>query len=368
MNDRLDLVQVEALSDTLTAQTEVQRRVAIRGATAQLGRRYEDWRNQLLSARGELEALIDFSEDQHFDASPSELMSGVSTQVNVLLSTLSDHVQSAVRAELLRGGVAISLLGAPNAGKSSLLNRIAGREAAIVSPEPGTTRDVVEVALDISGYLCRFADTAGLREARDVSAIEREGIRRALAAADTADLVVVVLSFSPDGMIPIDPAIAEAATNLLSDGRAVLVLANKSDLLPSDKARLDAVKSIREAIPAADKVAFISTLPVPNDGIQSFLSSLTEECNQLTASEGGEAAIATSSRHRSLLEECASHLSDYLALVSTDEGDGEADVVLAAEHLRLAAGCLARVTGRGEDAGDVEEVLGVVFEKFCVGK
>lgn len=188
-NDRLDLGQVEALSDALSAETEQQRRAALRGNSGKLGRIYEEWRQLLLAARGELEALIDFSEDQHFDESPAELMENVTMQIGPIISAIRRHQAGSRCGELLKRGIRISLLGPPNAGKSSLLNIIVDREASIVSEEAGTTRDIVEVSVDIGGYLCVFADTAGLRSSSSIGGVEQEGIRRAKAKAKDSDLV-----------------------------------------------------------------------------------------------------------------------------------------------------------------------------------
>ncbi|KAF7560970.1 hypothetical protein G7046_g3171 [Stylonectria norvegica] len=163
INNRLDLAQIESLSDTLAAETEQQRRAAVRGNSGALGRAYEAWRQQLLLARGEIEALIDFSEDQHFDEPQSELLSNVTEQVARMLHSIELHEKGSQRSELLRNGIRIALLGPPNVGKSSLMNLIVGREASIVSGEAGTTRDIVEASLDMRGYLCSFADTAGFR-------------------------------------------------------------------------------------------------------------------------------------------------------------------------------------------------------------
>ncbi|KAK5730395.1 mitochondrial splicing system protein [Elasticomyces elasticus] len=417
MNDRLDLTQVEALGDILSATTEQQRRLSVRGTGGGLAKRYEEWRQLLLYARGELEALIDFSEDQHFDESPSELCASVAAQVDVLRRTLDVHRRNAVRGELLRSGISLALLGAPNVGKSSLLNRIVGREAAIVSAEKGTTRDVVEVGIDLGGYLCRLGDTAGLRtddvieEGRLGNAIgdvEREGMRRAKMRAAESDVVIVVLSLEDmDGPTSthLDAEIVATAAELIRTKDNVLVVLNKTDKIPTPSLE-DAVQQILRALPglARDRIHPISCKAaeiVAGDdmdagGIQAFLAGLIAHFHDLTTalSLGSEDAQTTTGpdasiwqdslgateRHRLLLEECVSYLDAFLAEVhvsrpelaedpktSASEDDGEADIVVAAEHLRGAADCLARITGRGE-AGDVEEVLGVVFEKFCVGK
>ena len=418
MNNRLDLTQVEALGDTLSATTEQQRRLSVRGTTNILAKRYESWRQQLLCARGELEALIDFSEDQHFDESPAQLCASVLEQVQVLRHVLQAHAQNAVRGEMLRNGISIALLGAPNAGKSSLLNCIVGREAAIVSHEAGTTRDVVEVGLDIGGYYCRLGDTAGLRKAKQdavsilqpgdiIGQIEKEGMRRAKKRAVESDVVVVVLSFeriADTYQLHLDPAVLTTAASLVQEKNNVVVVINKADI-PRDIASLDgAVHATMNALPgiSIDRIHVISckdaeagragllheSAPADHGNLQRFLQGLIRHFGDLTAAVTPDLAdavgdpsiwqdsLGASERHRLLLEKCLGCLDAFIAEVNTasvpiqEDADGdnfEADIVVAAEHLRAAADCLAKITGRGE-AGDVEEVLGVVFEKFCVGK
>lgn len=429
MNNRLDLTQVEALGDTLTADTEQQRKLSVRGTTGGLAKQYEDWRHQLLYARGELEALIDFSEDQHFDESPAELCASVSKQIVALKRTLRIHSQNAVRGELLRHGISVSLLGPPNAGKSSLLNRIVGREAAIVSHEAGTTRDVVEIGLDLGGYFCRFGDTAGLRQAKAaamdgqsgpeiVNHIEQEGMRRAKARAADSDLVIAVIGFETvngHAKLVFDSEVCAVARLLDQEKGNVLLVINKSDLLPTDDpGRERALHEAFDQFPglARDRVFMISCIdPEPGDmelaqssdpgGIQDFLQGLIRQFGRLTTAvtsgtstdepdaSAWQEALGATERHRVLLDACIGHLDAFLAEAmpspaadgqryafdppgGTDRADAvsqddEADIVVAAEHLRSAADCLAKITGRG-DAGDVNEVLGVVFEKFCVGK
>ncbi|TKA83064.1 hypothetical protein B0A55_00920 [Friedmanniomyces simplex] len=437
MNDRLDLTQVEALGDILAATTEQQRRLSVLGTVGGLSKRYEAWRQQLLYARGELEALIDFSEDQHFDESPSELCTSVAEQVRLLKGMLEVHRRNAVRGELLRSGISIALLGAPNAGKSSLLNRIVGREAAIVSQEAGTTRDVVEIGIDLGGYLCRVGDTAGLRKAREavgsgsgrvgesISQVEQEGMRRAKARAAESDVVIVVLSLEDAEAVGsvgvhLDLEIVATAAELIRTKDNVIVVLNKIDKVSSPHLE-NAVQQILHSLPGLTeariypiscKAARETTAPGSEaiisgpdaGGIQNFLQGLISHFHDLTTAltpESGDTkgtstadpdpsiwqdSLGATERHRLLLEECVSSLDAFSAEVevdispskqldhhplhphaSTGEAADEADIVLAAEHLRGAATCLAKITGRG-GAGDVEEVLGVVFEKFCVGK
>ncbi|KAL9116425.1 MAG: hypothetical protein Q9187_007050, partial [Circinaria calcarea] len=409
-NNRLDLNQIEALGDTLSAETEQQRRLAVRGANSALTARYEAWRQQLLYARGELEALIDFSEDQHFEESPAKLIFSVVNQVGQLRGKIETTIQNSSRGELLRNGINIALLGAPNAGKSSLLNRIVGREAAIVSKEAGTTRDVVEVNLDIGGFLCRFGDLAGLREnsanqgvsnrptdGTPIGEIEEEGIRRAKARVVAADVVVVVLSIEPGVtdpgrlVVPVNPEILQTLIRCDLDKQRILCVVNKSDLIggenniqPPDLSTLLSLMEPAKSLSGLQlsplfiscKEQGLSTRNFSDGGIQRFLDQLivtfksmtnAVDTESLTSShqQPWEESLGASERQRLLLVQCRRYLDDFLNAVKS-AGLGEqyidVDIVLAAESLRAAGDTLAKITGKGE-AGDIEEVLGVVFEK-----
>ena len=381
LNDRLDLGQVESLSDSLSAETEQQRRAAVRGNSGVLGRTYGAWREQLLLARGEIEALIDFSEDQHFDESPTELLRNVTKVVREMLHSVDIHEMVNQRSELLRNGIRIALLGPPNVGKSSLMNLIVGREASIVSSEAGTTRDIVEVNLDIRGYLCTFADTAGFRSHSSIHTealgpVEQEGIRRAKSKALDSDVVIVLASVEAnpggDHMIAYDAETLELAAN----AQQHLLVINKRDSVTEAELHslvadfvattLSPVQAYAEAEPLtiSCREAETSSLGLTDaGGIQRLIQNLTRSFAAMTSlPEGMEVLLGGTERQRQLLALCRQHLEDFLAEVGTEGEGGEPDVVLAAEHLRYAAECLARITGRG-DAGDVEEVLGVIFEK-----
>ena len=410
-NNRLDLTQIEALGDTLSADTEQQRRLAVNGTKHSLAKRYEGWRQQLLYARGELEALIDFSEDQHFEESPAKLVSSVAKQVEQLSSRVQASIQNASRGELLRGGFSIALVGAPNAGKSSLLNVIVGREAAIVSKEEGTTRDVVEVGVDIGGYYCRFSDLAGLRGGSpggpaptattgNIGEVEEEGIRRAKERALAADVVIVVLSLEPSEEsldVKLNPEVRATIAKCDGDRQKIIYVVNKWDLVRThgydqQKVHRDILRSVvadpNLTIPQ-DQMFCVSCEdarqgrePLSDSGrFQQFLQGLTKVFKEMTSavvvegesdSQGPaawEESLGASERQRLLLQQCLHHLNAFVLQVKPSEersgpnsANADIDVVLAAESLRAAADCLAKITGKGE-TGDVEEVLGVVFEK-----
>ncbi|KAF2710773.1 tRNA modification GTPase mss1 mitochondrial precursor [Pleomassaria siparia CBS 279.74] len=403
-NNRMDLPQIESLGETLSASTEQQRKLSVRGTTSSLAARYEDWRTLLLQARGELEALIDFSEDQHFDESPATLCASVATQVHQLTKQMEAHVVNAVRGELLRSGISVALLGAPNAGKSSLLNRIVGREAAIVSQEAGTTRDVVEVGIDLGGWLVKIGDMAGLRRAGlvgsdIVGAVEQQGIERAKQRALESDVLIIV----HDATTELDSEVTETAKQCISLGINVVIAINKIDRLSNLQPLLDWKGQMSSTLGVpADRVFFISCVETSvahtkdPGNIQLFMEGLIETFKSMTAALVPDSepdpsiwqeSLGATERQRVLLSECISHLEAFLIAVGHNipivtkleskdtrppdgfsqalgdpEDAGEVDIVVAAESLRLAAETLARITGRGE-SGDVEEVLGVVFEK-----
>ena len=418
-NGRMDLTQAEALGEALTAETEQQRRLAIMGASSGLAMRYEEWRQMLIYARGELEALIDFSEDQQFDESPAEFIFSVSNQISKLTQDIKVHLQNASRGELLRNGITLALIGAPNAGKSSLLNRIVGREAAIVSAEAGTTRDIVDVSVDIGGWLCRLGDMAGLRSAisstsasttAPISLVEQEGIRRARERAMQSDVVIALLSIERlNNQLPtlcIDAEVRDAVRECQVAGKTIIFVINKMDLLPLHQNGEDQTHDLREQAAsifsgvAEDQVFVISCRDsesaasgaIDPGGLQTFLAGLTNTFTTMTAAQMGDApstlipsqaqaywtaSLSITHRQSAHLRQCLGHLEDFSdqtqpsALNShhidghediVGEVEADLDIVTAAEHLRYAAFCLAKITGKGE-GGDVEDVLGVVFEK-----
>lgn len=326
-NGKLDLTAAEGLADLIEAETAAQRRQALRQMQGALGDLYDHWRQQLLGALAHVEATIDFADEDI----PGELEAGVRRTAGELAGAIAQHLDDARRGERLREGIEITIVGPPNAGKSSLLNVLAGREAAIVSRHPGTTRDVIEVALDLGGFPVVLADTAGLREADEE--VEREGVERARRRAAQADLKIVVL----DGAHW--PSV-DAVSRGFIDAASILVV-NKADLL---KATPPLVAGGRLALAVS---------AMTGDGLDHFvgeLSARVAERFELTA-----APDLTRERHRTALESCRAALARAEAAESVE---------LLAEDLRLAARELGRITGRV----DVEQVLDVIFRDFCIGK
>ena len=321
-NEKLNLDEVEGLADLVAAETEAQRRQALRQLGGALGRQVEAWRQDILRLEAWAEAEIDFS-DQDL---PVGLASRLNPKIEQLVRDLTQHLGSE-GGERLREGVQIAILGAPNAGKSSLLNALARRDVAIVATEAGTTRDVIEVRLDLAGYPALLADTAGIREA---AGVEAEGVRRARALAQSADLRLVLF----DATLTPDPAVA----TLLRPGD--LALFNKIDL-----------PGARPADTLAGAPAFaISTRT--GQGMGALLAALTEWVATLA---GAGDALVTRTRHRAALEDCRAALERAAAAPAPE---------LAAEDLRLAARALGRITGRV----GAEDVLDLLFREFCIGK
>lgn len=324
---KMDLTQAEGLADLINAETEAQARQALRQMDGALARLYEGWRGVLVPLLAHVEAYIDFPDEDLPDSLGEELHGRVAG----LVSQIRAHLDDGQRGERVRDGLYIAVLGPPNAGKSSLVNAIAKREAAIVSATAGTTRDVVEVHLDLGGYPAILADTAGLREAADD--IEGEGIRRALARAETADLRVAV--FDGERWPAID-----AATSALIDERT-LVVVNKIDRCPE---------------PGPFPIAGQEGMPISvktGEGMDVLLFALEAEVRERLETRGAPAL--TRRRHRAALEECAEALARALTAPGID---------LMAEDLRLATRALGRITGRV----DVEDLLDIIFRDFCIGK
>ncbi|KAK6334897.1 mitochondrial splicing system protein [Orbilia javanica] len=394
-NSRLSLPQIEALSDLLSAETESQRLLSIQSTTKgadNLSQAYNKWHLSLLAARGELEALIDFSEDQQFEETPEILLKNVKDEIVRLRGQMDLYLSNAVKGELLRNGINLALIGPPNVGKSSLLNRIVGREAAIVSSKAGTTRDVVDVSVDMGGWMVVLGDTAGFRNGvfeGGIDEIEVEGMRRARKRVEGADVVVLVVSVEDvDEKVGIEvghPSLEEAVEvteEALKNGKEVVVAVNKIDKLKNTEDLKRIFDQVRKGLPGLREGRVVG-ISCTGEGyettIQKLMGTLTSTFGYMTSVEDGlegapknswNEAIGASSRQRVLVEECYRYLGDFLSGLEGDRAasetrkiDEDIDIVLKAEVLRRAAGCMSRIMGKGEGASTVDEVLGVVFEK-----
>ncbi|WP_192251848.1 tRNA uridine-5-carboxymethylaminomethyl(34) synthesis GTPase MnmE [Mesorhizobium caraganae] len=324
LNGKLDLVETEALADLVNAETEAQRRFAVQNAEGAQSALYLGWRRRLIHARAMIEAEIDFSDEEDVPGSVSDT---VWSDVRTMIDEISRHIDGFHAAEIIRDGFEVVILGAPNAGKSSLFNALARRDAAIVTDEPGTTRDLLEVVLDLNGVRVRVTDTAGLREAP--GKVEAIGIEKARAKARTADLMLLL----EDLANPV--AISEIPADI-----PALRIGTKVDLLKGQR-------------PLGTYDAFIST--VEGTGLTELLA----EIGGRAAAAIGDAGDILPSRLRHV--ELLNETKRFLASALSGEERGQE---LRAEELRLAADRLGRIVG----AVDVEDLLDVIFSQFCIGK
>lgn len=326
-NGKIDLTEAEGLDDLIHADTDRQRRQALRQLKGLLGDKARDWRAQIIQASALIEAGIDFSDEGDV---PAELIAPALGRVRTLLAEIETVLSAQGRSERLRDGLTVVIAGPPNAGKSTLMNQLARREVAIVSPFAGTTRDIIEVQLDLDGYPVMVIDTAGIRESDDP--IEQEGIRRARARAEGADLVLWLEE-------------AEGAAGYRGEAPVWLVR-NKIDLAePGD----DAAKRDE----SGHRTFRISARQ--GEGIAGLIDALVEFARSYFGSH--EASLVTRERQRVLLSETAAALRRSLEAINLGEE-------LAAEELRLAAFALGKLLGRV----DVEDLLDVIFREFCIGK
>ncbi len=331
MNGKMDLTAAEGLADLVAAETLQQARQARRQMDGALGKLYGDWHKRLLEALSLIEAEIDFAPEEEV---PDGLMAVMLPGLAALAGEIDRHLADGRRGERLRSGLKAALIGPPNAGKSSLLNRLAVRDVAIVTDIPGTTRDVLEVPLDLGGYPLILADTAGLRASDD--RIEQLGVERALAEAKDADFRIALFDGArwPE---------VDARTEALIDADTIIVL-NKADLLePASVYRIAG----REALLLSCQTG---------EGVDDLSSRLTELAARAMAP--GEAPVLTRARHRQALLEVTS------ALARIDQAPEEPELALIAEDLRIAMQAMGRITGRV----GVEDVLDQIFSTFCIGK
>lgn len=324
---KIDLTEAEGVADIIEAETNAQKAQALRQLSGGLTQQYDQWRAELTGILALIEVAVDFPDE---DDAPEETTAPVLRKLGALISDMEAALGDRGIGEKIRDGFRIAIIGAPNAGKSTLLNRLAGREAAIVTSLPGTTRDVIEIRRVMGGQIVWISDTAGLRETEDE--IEAEGVRRAQKVAAEADLRV----FMVDGSAP-DPGVLTSPYRLPTD----MVVVNKTDA------------DLAENLPAHDFRISAKT----GDGVETLERALSEFISTRAASV--EAPVITRARHRARLVEglaCLVAARDALELGTGAE--------LAAEDVRMAIRHLGSVIG----VVGVEDVLGAVFSEFCIGK
>lgn len=331
-NGKLDLTEAEGLDDLIHADTDRQRRQALRHLKGLLGERAASWRQQIIDASALIEAGIDFSDEGDVAA---ELVTPALAKIAALKSEIEKTLAASARSERLRDGLVVAIAGPPNAGKSTLLNRLARRDAAIVSPHAGTTRDVIEVHLDLDGYPVTLIDTAGVRETDDP--VEQEGVRRARERAGASDLVLWI-SDARDLGHGLPP-------EMRGSSAPVWMVRNKIDLAGAGPS----------AVAADDAGVAFDISAAAGTGVDRLVSALVGYARDYFG--GGEDALISRARHRALLQETVQ------ALEQAGRVAGQGDELLA-EELRIAIHSLGRLLGRV----DVEDVLDSIFRNFCIGK
>lgn len=334
-NGKLDLTEAEGLDDLIHADTERQRRQALRQLQGLLGSRARDWRERIIEASALIEAGIDFSDEGDV---PAELIAPAVRAIEALHGEIAEVLAAQGQAERLRDGLVVAITGEPNVGKSTLINQLARREVAIVSPHAGTTRDVIEVQLDLDGYPVTVIDTAGIRETDDP--VEQEGVRRARARAEDADLVLWLVEGADAVERDAVRSPWRSSGGSRGSGGAVWIVRNKIDLEGGGTARAHGEFGISAS---------------QGDGIPELVEALVRFAGEFFGTSEG--ALVTRARQRDLLRRACDSLRRSLELVVEGEE-------LAAEELRAAAYALGRLLGRV----DVEDVLGAIFQKFCIGK
>ena len=364
---RMDLTEVEGLADLLAADTSQQRKQALRQMDGYLKDFFERWRQELLGCLAHTEAVIDFGDDDREDDVSDSTMYALIPRVQTLRDELVGHLKDGRRGELVRDGVKIALAGPPNAGKSSLMNALARRPAAIVSPIAGTTRDIVEVRMDLGGISCIISDTAGLR-GNSEDAIEVEGMKRARQAFKQAQLKIFVGDASDSHSIAEAEVLLKSLLKEISDDEMesgdrdegeesgkdyrVLTVLNKADLVsPTIDISADTTAYFG---PSSHSISCTS-----GKGIAEFEAAISLAIRSLLeggGGESGEGTLITRERHRRHLKQCVEHLENFLSARYMMDA--------AAEELRLGMRELGRVTGRV----DVEELLDIIFRDFCIGK
>lgn len=331
LNGKIDLVQAEAIPDLIASETEAQHKQALRQLAGELGKIYEDWRKRLIKLSAHLEAYIDFPDEDL----PQNIIDDIELNVKNLSAEIQTHLNDQKIGQKIKEGLSLVIIGAPNAGKSSLINLLAKSEVAIVSEIAGTTRDIVETHLSIAGMPVKISDTAGLRTANDP--IEKEGIKRALQKAADADLKIFILD-------AVNPIIRDEDRALI-DNKTIVVL-NKTDLI--NESDIDP-KIMSEII----NKNYVTISIISRTNIAKLIKKLEEKILETIPSVASP--VITQERYRIALKNSVENLNNFSL---------QKNVELAAEDLRITAREIGKIIGKV----DIENILDVIFSSFCIGK
>ncbi|SCU95013.1 LADA_0G12882g1_1 [Lachancea dasiensis] len=351
-NGRMDLTQVEGVGELIDAETETQRRSAVSSMTGQNKQIFERWRATIVSNIAQLTAIIDFGDDAEIE-DIDQILRAASLQMRALRKEVERFVRKVDRSAILQNGIKVAFLGSPNAGKSSLLNCITNDDTSIVSNIPGTTRDSIDVPLDINGFKVVLCDTAGIRDTTE-DEIEQEGIKRAKAKASQSDLAIVVVDPLSEQIL--NPQLCEFVRTAIPHKQIIIVI-NKVDLVDDGT-----VTKIKKYLQTSFEEQFVITSTSCNtlEGIDYLVAQLSQRFETLSETTQDSDPITVSKRVQEILtNDILFGIDEFLRTCESG------DVVMASENLNYAAEGIGKITG--ETVG-IEEVLGIVFSRFCVGK
>ncbi|MFZ9181110.1 MAG: tRNA uridine-5-carboxymethylaminomethyl(34) synthesis GTPase MnmE [Rickettsiales bacterium] len=329
LNGKIDLIQAEAIPDLIASETKAQHRQAIQQLQGNLGKIYDNWRQQILEISAFIEALIDFPEDDL----PASIYQNIKDKIALLTAEIQNHLNDNKIGEKIKNGINLAIIGAPNVGKSSLINLLANSEVAIVSEIAGTTRDVLEVHLDIAGIAVKIADTAGIRISNDI--IEIEGIKRARNKAENADIILYLI----DGSNPI------INHDFISEKTIIVI--NKID----KKFTEDSLSLIEKDLNTSKKIVKISILEKIN--IEELINLIQEKIQQMLPSS--KLCVITQERYRQAIKNILQQLQTF---------DINNQIEISAENLRICLNEFAKINGKF----NIDEMLDIIFSKFCIGK
>ncbi|CAK9822293.1 tRNA modification GTPase GTPBP3, mitochondrial [Anthophora retusa] len=344
LNGKLDLTEAEGIGDLIDAETEKQRKQASIQASGCLHHLYDTWRVTLLNILATLEAYIDFSEEHNLE---SNVLESIRITVQKLSREIEQHLSDGRKGEILRTGIRVTILGEPNVGKSSLLNLLSQRDAAIVTPSPGTTRDIIELTTNICGYPMILADTAGIRHDPE-NEIEAEGIRRAKEYSQRADFIVYVINAESSFKCTTKEYLERYKNFLKIDKERVLIVLNKIDLLKEEE-----TEKWRK-----QNVVLISCKT--QEGLKELTNALGQCFERICGDPSEENPVITHARYRSHLLHVIEYLQEYLKKTEVPNYD----MAISLQDIRDAARELGKITGSISN----EEILDIIFKNFCIGK